>query len=197
MASESGGRFMAEQAIRIDRVIRATIWNHQTVSLVVHDGRLYIIRTGVLAAAATGSVLNEGSMLVAGMLFGGGGDSGRKGLFDKLAEKVAEDAQDKAISAAGNRLERGFTSAADKAARKREALISPDSAAKLATGWMSANLALTEITEAKVSETTTSRVEGAVPQLVLKAGGPAITLRFPQTPKASVEALAALLLGKG
>lgn len=190
---------MVEQEVRIDRVIRVTIWNQQTVSVLVHDARLYIIRTGVLAAAATGSVLSEGAMLLPSLLFGGGGEAGggQKGLLERLAEKLADEVVDEAkntvIAATGNRFERALTGVADKDARKREALINPSTAGKLATGWMSANLPLGDITAATVSKTSTSRVDGIVPQLKLTARERTITLRFPQTPPATVEAFAAYL----
>jgi len=92
---------MAESRLRIDRVIRVTIWNHQTVSLIVEARCLYIIRTGALAAAATGSVFNEATWLFVGQLPGG------------------SDSAMETIQATTKPFENMLTRMADKHARKR------------------------------------------------------------------------------
>ena len=59
---------------------------------------------------------------------------------------------------------------------------------------MSANLPLSLISRAELSETATHRVRGLLPQLKITAGTLTITLRFPHTPRDVVEGLAAYLL---
>jgi hypothetical protein len=126
---------MASLVMRLDRAIRTTVWNHQTCSLIVAGGRLYVIRTGVLAAAATGSTLGEGwSTFV---------DSNP--ILDHLAEAAA-----KSVDTFFNRL-------ADKAARKMEARLSIEPLDLLATGWMSKVIPLADITSASTTRAGDTR----------------------------------------